>query len=201
MRRLFLNPILFSLCLIPTALSLWILGQKKESLELAQSKISELLQKAIEVDRQSKINAAILTQIQESDPQYLQKELETLPLLESELKRLETVLTHHRDNAVLSRRLDFLHSGQNHISLNEIKRRTSEKFQEIDLLLSHPVEMDDDDLKIMLSTLEGIPINNHLTKPGRPQILIRDFDLVKEINSLGEEVFLVKYQLLKRDRL
>ena len=66
-------------------------------------------------DRQNKINAAVFAQIKESDPKYLQKELETLPLLESELRRLETILVHHKDNAILHRRLDFLKRGKRNL--------------------------------------------------------------------------------------
>jgi hypothetical protein len=201
MKILFSNPILFSLCLIPTILSLWVLQEKKQDLKIAHVKIEEVRKKAIEINRQNKINAAIFAQIKDSDPKYLQKELETLPLLESELRRLETILVHHKENAILHRRLDFLKSGQNHFSLNEAKRRMGEQFQEVDLSLTHPVELDDEDLQKMLTSLEGVPINNYPTKQGRPQILIREFDLTKETNNLGEEIFLVKCQLLKRESL
>ncbi len=201
MKLLFSNPILFSLCLIPTLLSLWFLQIKKQDLKIAQIKVEEIHKKAIEIDRQNKINDSIFTQIKESDPRYLQKELETLPLLESELKRLETILVHHKENAILHRRLDFLKSGQNHFLLSEGKKRLGETFQEVDLSLAHPVEMDDEDIKKMLTSLEGIPINNYPTRQGRPQILIREFDLVKEINNLGEEIFLVSCKLLKRESL
>lgn len=201
MKLLFSNPILFSLCLIPTLLALWFLQIKKQNLKIAQIKVEEIHKQAIEIDRQNKINASIFTQIKESDPKYLQKELETLSLLESELKRLETILVHHKENTILNRRLDFLKSGQNHFLLSEGKKRLGEQFQEVDLTLAHPVEMDDEDLKKMLTSLEGVPINNYPTKHGRPQILIREFDLVKEINNLGEEIFLVSCKLLKRESL
>ena len=201
MKFLFYNPIFFSLCLIPTLLSLWGLQIKKQDLKITQIKVEDLHKKAIEAGRKNKINEAIVSQIKESDPKYLQKELETLPLLESELRRLETILVHHKDNAILHRRLNFLKSGQNQLSLCEAQRRTGESFQEVDLILQHPVEMDDEDLKKMLSSIEGIPIDGFPTKQGRPQILIRDFDLTKETNHLGEEIFLVKYDLLKREAL
>ncbi len=201
MKILFSNPILFSLCLIPTLLSLWVLQGKKQDLKFAQIRIEEIHKKAIEINRQNKINAAVFAQIKESDPKYLQKELETLPLLESELRRLETILVHHKDNAILHRRLDFLKSGQNNFSLSEAKRRTGEQFQEVDLSLAHPVEMDDEDVKKMLTSIEGVPINNYPTKQGRPQLLIREFDLVKETSNLGEDIFLVKWNLLQREAL
>lgn len=201
MKILFSNPILFSLCLIPTLLALWLLQVKKQDLKIAQIKIEEIHKKAIEIDRHNEINAAIFAQIKGCDPKYLQKELATIPLLESELRRLETILVHHKDNAILHRRLDFLKSGQNNFSLNEAKRRTGEQFQEVDLSLAHPVEMDDEDIKHMLTFIEGIPINNYPTKQGRPQLLIRNFDLVKETNNLGEDIFLVKCNLLQRESL
>ena len=201
MKLLFSNPILFSLCLIPTLLSLWFLQTKKQNLKIAQAKVEDIYKKAIEIDRQNKINDSIFTQIKDSDPKYLQKELESLPLLESELRRLETILVHHKENTILHRRLDFLKSGQNHFSLSEAKRRTGEQFQEVDLALAYPVEMDDEDIKKMLTSIEGVPIAGYPTKQGRPQLLIREFDLVKEINNLGEEIFLVKCKLLKRESL
>lgn len=201
MKILFSNPILFSLCLIPTLLALWLLQVKKQDLKVAQIKIEEIHKKAIEIDRYNEINGAIFAQIKESDPKYLQKELATIPLLESELRRLETILVHHKDNAILHRRLDFLKSGQNNFFLNEAKRRTGEQFQEVDLSLAHPVEMDDEDIKHMLTFIEGVPINNYPTKQGRPQLLIRNFDLVKETNNLGEDIFLVKCNLLQRESL
>lgn len=61
--------------------------------------------------------------------------------------------------------------------------------------------MDDEDIKHMLTFIEGIPINNYPTKQGRPQLLIRNFDLVKETNNLGEDIFLVKCNLLQRESL
>lgn len=201
MKILFSNPILFSLCLIPTLLALWGLQMKKQDLKIAQIKIEKIHKKAIEIDRHNEMNAAIFAQIKESDPRYLEKELATISLLESELKRLETILVHHKDNAVLHRRLDFLKSGKNNFSLNEAKRRTGDQFQEVDISLAHPVEMDDEDIKHMLTSIEGIPINSYPTKQGRPQLLIRNFDLVKETNNLGEDIFLVKCNLLQRESL
>lgn len=168
---------------------------------MTQIKVKELHKKAIEIGRKNEINEAIFSQIKESDPKYLQKELETLPLLESELKRLETILVHHKENPTLNQRLTFLKSRQNQFALKEIQRRTGDLFQEVELTLDHPVEMDDEDLKKTLASIEGIPVSSHPTKQGRPQILIREFDLTKEINNLGEEIFLIQCNLLKRESL
>ena len=201
MKFLFSNPILFSLCLIPTLLSLWILQIKKQDLKMTQIKVEELHKKAIEIGRKNKINEAIFSQIKESDPKYLQKELETLPLLESEFKRLETILVHHKENPTLNQRLTFLKSRQNQFTFKEVQRRTGEDFQEVELTLDHSVEVDDEDLKKTLASLEGIPLSSYPTKQGRPQILIREFDLTKEINNLGEEIFLIQCNLLKREPL
>ncbi len=80
----------------------------------------------------------------------------------------------------------------NRIQFTEGASQNGEGFVETIEIMSHPVEIDDQDLKEILNRIEGI-------RPGKPQLIISDFKLVRKALSGGNEVFETHLKLLKRE--
>ena len=71
--------------------------------------------------------------------------------------------------------------------------------KEVEEKQRHPVQMDESDLKQILSLIEDLPVDSFLPSAGSPQLLIKEFRLKKQETPLHTEVFEVEMDLLKRE--
>lgn len=128
-----------------------------------------------------------LEKLKTADPAYLEKALVGLTFLEAEIKRLQLI-----KNDPSAKRLRFFKEGAN--SLRFIEENFCEKppFQEIDVRLEHPVEMDSEDLKKLLNRIE---------EAEAPELVIKRFELSRKSPSPQEEVYLINFELIKRELL
>lgn len=134
-----------------------------------------------------------------SNPYFLDHEIEGFSLLQSEKARLESLLRHPAfpESQSLKNRLAFL--NENRLAFNEENIRVSNTVKEVDEKQRKPVQMDENDLKKILSITEDLPIDSELPKAGSPQLIIKEFRLKKQETSLQTEVFEVEMDLLKRE--
>ena len=65
---------------------------------------------------------------------------------------------------------------------------------------ARPVEINADDLRMILSAIEGVSIGNGVIPKGRPQLVVKKFHLVKS-KFAGRETYLLEMQLIKRGYL
>ena len=146
-------------------------------------------------------NKSVRALYRESDHFYIDKYLEPLPLLQKEVASIETLF----DKPVpfsepLKKRYEFLTAGQNEIRFIEGQVKSYPTFQETMETLSHPVEVDLDDLKRLLTLIEGSNLSD-LSPEGRPHLLITDLKLEKKEGLNGREHFQLFLKLLKREYL
>jgi hypothetical protein len=134
-----------------------------------------------------------------ANPYFLDHEIEGFPLLQSEKTRLESLLSHPAfpESQSLKSRLAFL--NENRFAFTEENIRVSNTMKEVDEKQRKSVQMDENDLKKILSITEDLPIDSELPPTGSPQLIIKEFRLKKQETSLQTEVFEVEMDLLKRE--
>lgn len=188
-----------ALFLLPALGCLFWFQWKMQLLQNQKAVIDALQEKALEVAYQKTKNDACLSLLKTADRSYLDKHVEPLVLLEPETRRIQAFLSHQKENHSLARRLEFLKSGKNRIALVEEKRRAAQQLQEVEEKLQHPIELNEEDLKKLLVLIEGVTINPYSPVQGRPQIIFKEFDLVKQMASSEEEIYMIDFKLIKRE--
>lgn len=144
--------------------------------------------------RKQHLNTLVREKFSDFDQFYLNHHLETLSFLRHEKESLEKVIQNpaFTGNEAIEKRHLFLTGPANRIQFTEGASQNGEGFVETIEIMSHPVEIDDQDLKEILNRIEGI-------RPGKPQLIISDFKLVRKALSGGNEVFETHLKLLKRE--
>lgn len=200
------------LFLLPIIGSLFIFHWKMDHLEKLKAKIDSLHQQLIEIDLKQKKSEAYLSQLKTADSDYLSKHIETLNLLEPEIRRTQVLLQQQKENLPLVRRSEFLKGGKNKIAFTKEKQRSAQKLKEVEEKLDHSVEVGEEDLKKILLLIEGVLINPYSPaqgspssangfSQGKPQLVFREFDLTRQLSASEEEVYVIDFKLIKREAL
>ena len=144
--------------------------------------------------RRQYFNTIVRNVYADSDPLYLENQLESLTFLKKERETLEQLLQSptFTGNESAEKRYSHLTSSGNRLEFLQGSPQISEGIQETVCWLSHSVEMDSHDLKELLTRLEG-------NRKGRPQVVITDLKCQKKSLLSGNEVFEVNIKLLKRE--
>lgn len=156
-------------------------------------------QKALE--RRSK-KQAFLQQHLEFNPYFLDESIESLSFLEEEKKEVESLLSHPAltDKKALQARLSFLSEG-NHLSFLEESIQNSLLVKETEEKQRSPIQLNETDLKRLLSRLEHVEIDHFLPEKNSPQIVVTNFRLTKKETPFKKEVLEIEMELLKREFL
>lgn len=140
-----------------------------------------------------------LKRYSEANPYFLDQMIESFALLQNEKVQLESLQSHPAfpESLSIRDRIQFL--NENKLAFREEKIESSKEMKEVYEHQLYPVQMDESDLKQILSIIEDVPIEAHLPKEHPPQILIKDFRLKKIQTPLQTEVFEVEMDLVKRE--
>ncbi len=135
------------------------------------------------------------------NPYFLDEKIESLTFLSGEILELETLIRHPAlaDKKLFESRLHFLKNGENRLHFVENEIRSSATIKETEEKQRHPVQMNGEDIKKLLSEIEDIPIESHVSSEHRPQMVITDFRLEKKQTPIKTEVFEVEMQCIKRE--
>jgi hypothetical protein len=187
---------LFSLSIGPL-FAAFFLYIEKQSFHALEEMSSLAMRKAKSAFHRKTRKEAFLAKHENSDPYFLDKEIESLCFLNQEKNQLKGWLSHpaisNKDK--LSRRVHFLENGENRLSFSE---ETMEKQR-------YPIEIDPTDLQKLLSIIEESSSEekriDYRPSKGRPQLLICNFSMTKKNTPLQNEVFEITMDLLKREFL
>lgn len=137
----------------------------------------------------------------QGNPYFLDEKIESLSFLQSEQKELESWLKHPAlvEKKLIESRLDFLKNGSNRLSFAEEAIRSSSTMKEVEEKQRRRVEMDETDLKQLLSLMEDLPMDTSSEISTRPQIVITDFQIHEKKTPLKTNVFEVEMQFIKRE--
>lgn len=168
-----------------------------------ENNILQVQQLAYNREKKQSVNMAIRNYYRDADHFYIDKNLETITLLEPEIESLKNMTTdsNFNDDENIKKRLDALMGAANKISFTEGVVQSSPTFQEVTETLVHPIEVNVDDLRKILCYTEGIAIGDCTPPPNRPQLIILDFKLDKKNVSEKNQVFQLNLKLLKREFL
>jgi hypothetical protein len=142
---------------------------------------------------------SVLSSLAQSDPFYIDKHLETLIFLESEIKKMEALFSDTALDDAAQKRLHFLKEGPNRLLFAEDKTRSKNKIREVMERQKQQIEMNEEDLKKLLCLVEGVTIWPYGPREGRPQLIIQDFQLAKKRHDAQDHVFVVQLNIIKRE--
>lgn len=187
--------------LTPILLSSTYLLLQYAHLEELQMRFAEACKKGrVALDRKSK-KEHFLERYSEADPYFLDNNIESLLFLQKEKKELQALSLHPAmaDKHLTEERLKFLDSPQNRLAFVEETIRTGLRAKETEERQRHPVEIDEEDLKKLLSLIEDVPIDSFSPLEKAPQIMIIDFRLEKKTTSFKTKVLELEMKLLTRE--
>lgn len=173
---------------------------RQDNLSIA---LSEAITNATNKNAQEFINKQVKEQYRNSNHFYIDQEIETISPLKDEVQALQKILSlgFHANEDLFRRRLQFHTSGQNAISFVEGSVKAYKGFQETQESLAHSVEVDLNDVKAILSRIEGIRFSEQDTLPEqRPHLIITDWKMEKK-KGLTQELYALDVKLIKREYL
>jgi hypothetical protein len=189
----------FFLALTPCVLAgLWIGFESSE-----QADLQTRFQAAIRLEKNTAATAErktrFLARYSHANPYFLDQEIEALPLLQTERKKLMALLSHPAfpNHQALQKRLHALEA--NRLNFIEGAIRTADNILEVEEKQKESVEMDQEDLQQLLALIENVAVGSYLPKKGSPQMIITDFHLKKKITPFQTEHLEVEMDLLKRE--
>jgi hypothetical protein len=192
---------LIALGLIPLCLVFFFFWSDLEKISNLEYSLESVHDMALKVERKQAENIATRNYYQGADHFYIDKELETLKFLQPEIEGLGKVVENPNfiEDDLTRKRLEFLTSKQNQLTFSETNVQTSPSFQEVTESSLHPVEVDLNDLKKILTLVEGREVDGNIVPPNKPQLIFLEFKLEKKSVRDNSQVFELNTKLLKRE--
>lgn len=189
--------------LVPIVFGWLTFSSQLDSVSKLENNILQVQSQAYNQENKQSINMAIKQHYADADHFYIDKNLESITLLEPEIESLRNVTTNpnFNDDENIKKRLEALSGPANRLSFAEGVVQSSPVFQEVTETLIHPVEVNINDLRHILCLVEGMAIGNCVPPPNRPQLIVLDFKIDKKSVSEKNEVYLLNLKLLKREFL
>lgn len=187
--------------LMPVLLSSAYVMTKLKDLDGLNQEFESLKETLLYKDQRQASNKKVRAYFKDIDHFYIDKELESLSFLEPEIEVLQKIVSQKNfpDDEVIKKRLEFLSGSGNHLVFNEGVVQNYGPFQEVLETQAHPVEINLNDLKKILSRIEGIEIGENEILRNRPQLLVLDFKLDKKTSPDKNETYQLSMKLLKRE--
>lgn len=197
-----IRPALFYLALlIPFFLVVGYLLKENGSLEEMENRFMEAVVKEKPAIARKTRKDRFIKRHANSDPFYLDKQIESFTFLECERLKIESLINHPAiaNKRSLQQRLDFIQSPDNRLSFTEENIHTSPKIKETEEKQRHPVQMDENDLQKLFTCIEDIPLGTNDPVHRTPQLIVSDCKIKKIETPLHSEAFEVQMELLKRE--
>ena len=190
-------PFFLLLLAVPPICSSFYLFSELQSLRDLHERASTAMTKVKGAFTRKARKEKILERHSHPDPYFLDKEIESFSFLSIEQHQLREWLSHPAiaNKQPLLDRLRFLEKGDNHLSFMEEEFQISPLCKETIEKQRNWIELDNDDLKRLLTMLEINP------KEKSPQLLVTEFLMHKKETPLHSEAFEIKMNLLKREFL
>ena len=187
--------------LLPVLISSVYVMSRFKNLDNLNQEYDTLKETLLFKDQRQASNKKVRAYFKDADHFYIDKELETLSFLEPEIEVLQKIVSQKNfpDDEGIKKRLEFLMGSGNDLIFNEGVVQNYGPFQEVLETQAHPVEINVNDLKKILSRIEGIEIADNEIHRSRPQLLILDFKLDKKTSPDKNETYQLSMKLLKRE--
>ncbi|MES2199684.1 MAG: hypothetical protein V4489_05915 [Chlamydiota bacterium] len=192
---------LSALSILPVIASFCFLYAKEQKIGEMEEKVL-FLQTKIEKKKQTRLQEErILSQIQKASPSYFQEQLSALSFLIPEQQKWKMCLAQLGSSLEVKEKYAFLENMDNRIEFSESALQKTPLFEERELSQQKPIRLNEEDLKKLLSSVEGASIGSYLPLEGSPQMVITSFSLKKNtFLEMQEEIYTVQMQLLTRQK-
>lgn len=189
--------------LLPFCFLFFQFSSKEEGIQELQERITDLQNQVMLKEGKQALNIAVRQHFKDADHFYIDKQVESLNFLEPELQVLQesTKDKNFTDDERVKKRIEFLSGPSNSLQFSEGVVQNFPFFQETIETLIHPVEVNAEDIKKILSRIEGVQIGSYQPAPDRPQLVITDFQIDKKKVTDQNETFLLNIKLIKREFL
>lgn len=145
---------------------------------------------------------SILKQIHNSKSGYIQDSLESMNFLALERQKWQIFSETIEPSLPIKERVSFLEQGKNKLKFTTTEVSKNKLFQETEEKQQTPVEMSEEDLKILLCYVEGTRIHPHIPKQESPQLLLKYFELQKKsFMGIKDKTYSIQMELIKREGL
>lgn len=163
---------------IPVLVALSLFFFKMQDLGTLSLRVGELEERTLLFNEQKKKETEFLSKLKKADSNFLEKHLESLSF---------------------SYPYPARGGGENRFQFIEENPKSSDLLEEVEAKVKQPVMLNEDELKKVLSLIDGVAIGPYLPEQFSPQLLIRHFELIKKLNPGQEEAFEVTMHLVKRE--
>lgn len=192
---------LFCFSLLPILFALWNYQIHVSTLDMLEERVQRMQLTYSNTARKQASNLLVRNYYKDADRFYLEKQVESMRLLEKETDALQKASSQKSmaEDPRISRRLAALNN--NTIVFSEGMVQSYPFFNEIPDSLAHPVEVDVADIRDLLAKIDGRKIGEDEPGPNRPQLLITDFRLDRKSTPNESEVYNLNFRLIKREYL
>ena len=193
-------------CLLLGLVPLVFVGMNYMNAKARQERLSFALSKAI-TEATSKnakefVNKQVRQDFTNSNHFYIDEQIETLRPLQTEVVELEKILSigFHPHRELFRRRLEYHKTGQNRPSFVEGSVKSYSDFQETQESLAHPIDCNVEDIRALLTKIEGVSFDGEEIDENRPHLIITDWKMEKK-RGPTQEFFTLDIKLIKREYL
>lgn len=187
--------------MLPLIFVVFNLLSKMGDIDHLDARIDEVSQQAFARERKQSLNMIVRRHYQDADHFYIDKQLETLSFLAPEIEMLQKLVNnkYFAGDETVKKRLEILSGKDNKLLFSESNVQKYPFFQETVVSLVRPVELNLEDLKKVLTLVEGVSIGSNQVPDHRPQLIVLDFKLDKKEATEKNDVFQLNLKLLKRE--
>ena len=163
---------------IPLLFLLGLFFFQMQSVSEKSLQVASLQQRCLQLTEQKQKEQEFLAKIKKSGDNFLETNLESLSFASPYPAR---------------------GGGENRLQFLEENPKTFEQLEEVEVKLKQAVMLNEEELKKILSLIEGVQIGSFLPEEFAPQLTIKNFVLAKQLNQGDEEMFEVALQIIKRE--
>jgi len=197
-----ISPLLFyGLLFSPIALSTGYFFLKMIHIEDIEAQFYTTCAKGKAALKKKEKRDAFIQRYSLPNPYFLDEQIESLSFLQNEQNELSMLIQHPAvaDKQPLENRLAFLTKGSNRFAFTEEAIRSSSRIKETEEKQKHPVEMNEEDLKKVLSLVEDVAIDPYPQREHRPQLIITQFHLSRKETPVKTDVLEIDMRFTKRE--
>jgi hypothetical protein len=189
--------------IIPVVISLMHVWQQSNTIDQLQEMIVDVEAMASSYKQRQSVNMAVIEHYRDADHFYIDKYMETLNFLEPEIEALQKIVNHKNfpGDPSIKKRYDFLTGPGNSMAFTEGVVQSYPLYQETTETLTHPIEVNVEDIKKILARIEGVEVGGYRPGPNKPQLIVLDFKMDKKAQQSGNETYNLNLKLLKREYL
>jgi len=130
------------------------------------------------------------------DSNYISHHVEPLKFLSSDVEKLSQIKG--INYSPLQKRLEFLKGGENKLTFIEKEQRKSNFYSEVELISEHSVDVNYNDIRKLITLIEGVKIGELVPNIHRPELFIKKIHLIKKDKSDENKAFTMDLELLQR---